>query len=133
MNRHSIRSLAGVLLAGAALVGSLLAASGAQAATPTDYHALSSGYRIAGPAYHHWGYAAEGQVVSPGPLNVRTGPGYDHWIVGTIDNGSTVWVRCKAEGSDVGGNDHWYRLTGGRGWVSAYYVDNDDYVPWCAG
>jgi uncharacterized protein YraI len=74
-----------------------------------------------------------GRVVSQVPLNVRSGPGIHHWIVGSLGNGSRVRIECKADGSSVHGNYRWYKLAGRVGWVSARYVHNHGSVPWCAG
>ncbi|WP_255922655.1 SH3 domain-containing protein [Streptomyces humicola] len=117
MNRHSMRrTAAAVVLAGGIAAGTLAGAMGASATTSADY-----GY----------GQSVEGRVVSPQPLNVRYGPGTGHWITGTVNNGMHVWITCKTEGTNVGGNDRWYQLADDQGWVSAYYVNNYDYVPWC--
>lgn len=130
VSRYSIRTLAGVLLAGGVLAGSLLGATGAQAATASGYQAAAPNYQALSTQSGYWG-PVEGQVVAPEPLNVRSGPGLDYWANGTIDPGSVVWLGCKVEGTDIGGNDIWYRLADGSGWVTGYYVYHDDYVPWC--
>lgn len=90
--------------------------------------------RAAVPAHAGYRYqATAGRVVSPVPLNVRSGPGIHHWIVGSLGNGSRVRIACKADGSSVHGNYRWYKLAGRVGWVSARYVHRHGSVPWCAG
>lgn len=117
MKRHTIRkSVTGGLLAVGIAVGGLVTATGAQAATPAYYGA------------HH---RVEGRVVSHGPLNIRYHAGTNHRISGRIGSGRHVWISCQAGGSDVAGNRHWYRLAGGRGWVSARYVNSYRPVRWC--
>jgi hypothetical protein len=117
IKRHTIRKVvtAGLLAAGITF-GGLASASGAQAASPTYYG-------------HH--RAVEGRVVSRGSLAVRYGPGTNHWIAGRVGSGSHVWISCKARGTNVLGNNRWYKLSSGRGWVSARYVNNYNYVRWC--
>ncbi|MEU8972990.1 SH3 domain-containing protein [Streptomyces monashensis] len=117
VSRHSIaRSAATVLLAGGIAAGSLAGAAEAQAAP------VHHGYR------HH---SVEGRVVSRTPLTVRYGPGTNRWATGTVSPGMHVWIKCKAEGSDVGGNNRWYKLADGQGWASAHYVRNYHHVRWC--
>lgn len=119
MNRHRLRrSLAALLLAGGLATGTLAGAGGSQALAPAS-------------GYHHWHHRVEGRVVSPAPLRVHYGPATGRWVTGTISNGMHVWIRCQADGSDVGGNHRWYRLTGGQGWIPAYYVHAFHHVPWC--
>lgn len=120
MGGQSIRRAAiSVVLAGGAVVGAVAAAPAAQAAVPAE-----AGYRY---------QATAGHVVSQVPLNVRYGPGTRHGIVGSLDSGSRVWIACKADGASVHGNYRWYKLAGRGGWVSARYVNNRGFVPWCAG
>lgn len=139
-SRHSIfRSIAAILVGGSALVGTVAAAGSAQAA-PAYYPDGTGSYLPLSPSdYGSWGYsdgyspdAASGQVVSPVPLNVRSGPSTAYWTNETIPNGTVISVSCKTDGTDVGGNYRWYQLADGQGWVSAYYVNNFDYVPWCS-
>ena len=116
MNRHIIRkSVTGAVLAAVLAAGGLATASGAQAATPTYY----GQHRV------------EGRVVSRIPLTVRYGPGTNHWAAGRIGSGSHVWISCKSRGTNVAGNNRWYKLASGRGWVSAHYVNNYRHVNWC--
>lgn len=116
IRRFIARSVATVLLTGGVAAGSLAGAVGAQAAP------AHNGYR------HH---SVEGRVVSRTPLAVRYGPGTSHRVTGTVSPGMHVWISCKAEGTNVRGNDRWYKLADGQGWVSARYVNNFHHVRWC--
>ncbi|MCQ4083959.1 hypothetical protein NGB36_26075 [Streptomyces sp. RB6PN25] len=114
MNRHSIgRAAAAVLLTGGVAAGVVAGAVGAQADSAQPYAAV------------------QGSVVTPAPLNVRYGPGTDHWISSSLGNGTSIWIACKSEGTNIGGNNRWYQLTNNQGWVSAHYVNTNGYVPWC--
>lgn len=126
MKRHSIhRAVAAVLLAGSAAVGVLGITGSAQAVTPADW---GSGYGY-GSTYGY-GNAVQGLVVAPIPLNVRSGPGTGYPLVGSLANGTTISLTGKSAGTDVFGNNRWFELADGQGWVSAHYVDNYGYVPW---
>ncbi|MER5185490.1 SH3 domain-containing protein [Streptomyces sp. NPDC002896] len=65
------------------------------------------------------------------PLNVRSGPGTGHRVIGSVRSGSTVRIQCKKNGSNVRGNHRWYKLAVRKGYVSARYVRNLSAVPWC--
>ena len=57
-------------------------------------------------------------------LQVRSGPGTGHAVVGTIpESGTPVRVDCWRRGEPVRGDTVWYRLLGPvEGWVTNYYV-----------
>lgn len=61
----------------------------------------------------------EGQVTTVNdPLNIRSGPGTNNKIVGTLPKGS---VAIFVDETNVGGT-RWYKLEDGRGWVSGSYI-----------
>ncbi|WP_189704485.1 SH3 domain-containing protein [Streptomyces anandii] len=69
------------------------------------------------------------------PLNVRSGPGYAHRVIGVRHAGRLIAVQCRTYGSWVRGDRQWYRLAyirgHLRGYVSARYVRVRRTVPWC--
>lgn len=142
-SRHSIyRSLAGIVLTGGVLAGTVAGAGAAQAAAPAGWPAAATGYVAAGHAeyaswgngdsgYGYWPSSVAGQVVAPVVLNIRSGPGTSYPVVGQLGNSNVISISCKTDGSDVYGNYRWFRLADGSGWVSAHYVNNFGYVPWC--
>ncbi|WP_424217267.1 SH3 domain-containing protein (plasmid) [Streptomyces sp. BI20] len=71
------------------------------------------------------------KVISRGPLDVRTGPSTRHGVAGRVAPGTIVHVTCKAKGEKVDGNEFWYRLANGRGWISARYAESKQHVPLC--
>lgn len=78
----------------------------------------------------------EGKVISKIDLNVRSGPSASAKVVGSVKSGKTIPLGCKVRGTNVDGNNRWYRLPGddaGQEWVSARYVANVGAAPdWCA-
>jgi len=78
-------------------------------------------------ATHTWGYVTTRHL----PLNVRSGPGTGHSIVGSRPAGGSVALTCKVRGSGVRGNHRWYKLAHHKGYVSARYVNNLSTVRWC--
>lgn len=74
----------------------------------------------------------EGKVVSRLPLSIREQPTTTSRRLGSLAPGSVVTLSCKVRGSDVDGNDLWYRLWGRQGWVAARYVRNLSPVSYCA-
>jgi uncharacterized protein YgiM (DUF1202 family) len=73
-----------------------------------------------------------GRVVSDVPLNVRKRPTTASDVVGGVRAGATVTIACKSTGEEVDGNSVWYRLADRSGWVTARYVHNMGYVPYCS-
>lgn len=69
------------------------------------------------------------------PLNVRSGPGTAHRVIGVRRAGRLIAVQCRTYGSWVHGDRQWYRLAHIqghlRGYVSAHYVRVRRTVPWC--
>ncbi|MEU8994463.1 SH3 domain-containing protein [Streptomyces caniferus] len=76
---------------------------------------------------------AYGRVMTPNDvnLNVRSGPGTAYRVVDTVRAGRVRALVCKTNGSPVGGNERWYKLSHHRGYVSAHYVHAFRAVPWC--
>lgn len=64
-------------------------------------------------------------------LRVRSGPGTGYRVVGSRPAGRSVVIICKKRGSSVMGNTRWYKLSHGKGYVSARYVRNRSAVRWC--
>lgn len=77
----------------------------------------------------------EGKVISKIDLTVRSGPSTSAKAVGSVKPGKTIPLGCKVRGTNVDGNNRWYRLPGddsGQEWVSARYVANVGKAPpWC--
>ncbi|MFD0508794.1 SH3 domain-containing protein [Streptomyces chiangmaiensis] len=71
-----------------------------------------------------------GRIVSHRALNIRSGPGTGYRVIGSLRAGSTEHLIYKVNGSKVAGNKRWYKLADHRGYVSARYVRNLNYVPW---
>ncbi|MFJ3903301.1 hypothetical protein [Streptomyces sp. NPDC090025] len=40
-------------------------------------------------------------------------------------------ISCKVKGENVNGNDLWYKLANGRGWIAARYARNIGTIPFC--
>ncbi|MEQ3553276.1 SH3 domain-containing protein [Pseudonocardia nematodicida] len=57
-------------------------------------------------------------------LQVRSGPGTGHGVVGTIPEvGTPVRVECWQRGEAIFGDTVWYRIASPeQGWVTNYYV-----------
>ncbi|MCW7943492.1 hypothetical protein AAW14_15810 [Streptomyces hygroscopicus] len=87
---------------------------------------------VARPACHRHTLRVAGRVATRRiRLNVRSGPGTGYRVVGHRRVGGRVLLVCKKQGSYVHGNARWYRLAGGKGYVSAHYVRTRGAVPWC--
>ncbi|XVV06516.1 peptidoglycan DD-metalloendopeptidase family protein [Actinosynnema sp. CA-248983] len=65
-------------------------------------------------------------------VNLRSGPGLSHDIVGTVANGTVVSIACTARGGTVQGvwgpTDLWNRLQDGK-WISDGFVDTGSNEP----
>ncbi|MFF2655670.1 SH3 domain-containing protein [Streptomyces sp. NPDC058045] len=115
---HGLKRAAGALTAALALGGSLLAAAPAQAAAPGQ---------VAAPARPY------GTVTTTAGLTVRQFPSTDSSSRGFLAYRQQVGLACKVRAQDIGGNTVWYLLRGTshERWVTAKYVDNTGYVPYC--
>ncbi|MEU2835308.1 SH3 domain-containing protein [Streptomyces lavendulae] len=92
--------------------------------------AAVSGVLFTGSALATSSYA-DGLIVSPTGVKVRSGPTTSARIIGALDPWQEVRLSCQIEGNSVEGNDIWYRLHGQPGWVSARYTHNYTKVRWC--
>ncbi|MEW2293190.1 SH3 domain-containing protein [Streptomyces sp. NPDC006743] len=74
-----------------------------------------------------------GRVTARGGLALRSRPDRGSRVLRVARQGETVWIYCKTNGSDVGGNHLWYLLADGTwAWGSARYIDNVGPAPrWC--
>jgi uncharacterized protein YraI len=84
--------------------------------------------------YHH-AYPTthvQGRVVTRhhSVLQVRSGPGTGYRVIGYRRSGSLINLSRTTSGNSVRGNTHWYKLSDGRGYVSARYVMTSQAVPW---
>lgn len=57
-------------------------------------------------------------------LQVRSGPGTGHPVVGAIpESGTPVRIGCWGRGEPIHGDTVWYRILGPQeGWVTNYYI-----------
>jgi len=88
-------------------------------------------HHVAGAAYHHHTRVVGRVATRHISLNVRSGPGLGYRVIGHRHVNGRLLVVCKKHGSYVFGNRRWYRLAGGKGYVSAHYVRTRGAVPWC--
>lgn len=112
-------------LAAAALTLGLLAASptaAVESGKPTPPSVASD------PSHAHHKF---GVVIAKHGVNIRKWPTAHSKMLGTIDHGKIVYIKCKVRGEDIKGNDRWYKLRMRWGWVSARYVKNLTHIPWC--
>ena len=89
-------------------------------------------HHVTRAAYHRRTTRVVGRVATRYiPLNVRSGPGFGYRVIGHRHVHGRLVLVCKKHGSYVFGNQRWYRLAGGKGYVSAHYVRTRGAVPWC--
>ncbi|MET9699883.1 SH3 domain-containing protein [Streptomyces sp. NPDC006529] len=85
-----------------------------------------------GPASPQDREYAIGEVVSRGPLTVRSGPSTHAGNLGRVHPGQKLRIECKERGENVAGNRLWYRLHAKQeAWVAARYVKDLTPVQWC--
>jgi hypothetical protein len=84
----------------------------------------------AAPAQAH-PHEPYGTVVSHTGLNERQYPSTDSHIVGSLGHGAQVGLKCKVRAQYINGNTIWYLLRHKQAWVTARYVANHGYVPYC--
>jgi uncharacterized protein YraI len=71
------------------------------------------------------------RIISPS-IQIRQGAGTRYKVVGSLPKGTVVNIRCKVNSTVVGGNTRWYRLSDGRGWISARWAKNVGRIePYC--
>ena len=98
--------------------------------------ALAAGVGIIGAGTADAGAPrATGEVTANGGLSLRSSPSLSTGRVGAVSKGQRLTLTCKVRGTNVGGNDIWYSLSGSRTkWVSARYIRNVGRAPvWCIG
>ncbi|MFF0226847.1 SH3 domain-containing protein [Streptomyces sp. NPDC004629] len=96
------------------------------------HHATHRVHGIALRTAYRQGPSTTGRVATHHVrLNVRSGPGTGHRVVGHRHDDRLVTITCKTHGSWVSGNRTWYRLAHHKGYVSARYVRVGTAVPWC--
>ncbi|MEU4888343.1 MULTISPECIES: SH3 domain-containing protein [Streptomyces] len=72
-----------------------------------------------------------GTVISPSGVVKRAQPTTNSANLGSLAYHAQVGLNCKVHGQNVDGNDLWYLLRDGSGWVTARYVQNTGTVPFC--
>ncbi len=72
-----------------------------------------------------------GTVLAGSGLNERQYPSTDSHIVGSLPHGAEVGLKCKVRAQDIDGNTIWYLLRRNHNWVSARFVQNHGFVPFC--
>ncbi|MGW0959502.1 SH3 domain-containing protein, partial [Streptomyces gelaticus] len=75
--------------------------------------------------------SVSGTVISNNSQNIRSGPTTQSAIVGSVPSGGLVSIACQVVGQNVGGNNLWYLLSDGTGWMSARYISTQTTVPFC--
>jgi uncharacterized protein YraI len=70
-------------------------------------------------------------------LNIRSGPGTDKAVVGSLSDEDSISVQCQAWGEEIGGTQRrsplWDRIGGGRYIADAFvaWSPSRPTVPWC--
>ncbi|THA23832.1 SH3 domain-containing protein [Streptomyces sp. RKND-216] len=72
-----------------------------------------------------------GTVVTPAGLSIREYPSTDSSVTGGLGYRAQVGLRCKVRAQNIDGNTLWYQLRSSGDWVTARYVDNTGFVPYC--
>ncbi|GAB3745414.1 SH3 domain-containing protein [Microlunatus parietis] len=99
-------------------VAALALASGVAVATM----AMTAGTANAATTY-------KGKVTANGGLTIRSAPSTHTSNNGNVAKGTTITIACKVPGTRVDGNGLWYKLSNGKGWVTARYVTNIGSAP----
>ncbi|MEV6793554.1 SH3 domain-containing protein [Streptomyces sp. NPDC051320] len=107
--RKTLTVGAGALATAATIAATLLAAAPAQAAPTQPY----------------------GTVTARTGLNMRQFPSTDSSTRGVLAYHQQVGLQCKVRAQYIDGNTVWYRLRTSHNWISARYVANTGYVPYC--
>jgi hypothetical protein len=111
-----VRGPAAVTAVVAALGGSLIAGAPAQADNYRPYASPEQPY---------------GTVVNDSGVLERQYPSTDSREVGSLRSGARVGLSCKVRAQYIDGNTVWYLLRDRPHWVSARYVLNTGFVPYC--
>jgi hypothetical protein len=72
-----------------------------------------------------------GTVIARSGLNERQYPSTDSHIVGSLPHGAEVGLKCKVRAQNIDGNTIWYLLRRNHHWVTARFVQNHGFVPFC--
>ncbi|GAA4664635.1 hypothetical protein GCM10023347_15810 [Streptomyces chumphonensis] len=72
-----------------------------------------------------------GKVVTWRGVNIRSKPTTHSKVLGAYPYHAKIKIACKVKGQNIDGNNRWYKLYDRKGWVTARYVKNLDYIPWC--
>ncbi|WP_419995852.1 SH3 domain-containing protein [Streptomyces boninensis] len=83
-----------------------------------------------------WNDEARGVVTGYNGIAVRARPTMNSEKIGRYGRSHIANIVCKCAGQDVAGNGIWFKVRkhddpSRHGWISARYVKNVDYVPWC--
>lgn len=114
------------VLAAGALTLSVLAAAPAMAADGPASQQAPSAPMAAATSSHKLG-----KVVARTAVNIRKHPNTWSSVLGSIEHGKIIHIKCKVKSENVLGNDRWYKLAHRDGWVAARWVKNLDPIPWC--
>ncbi|MGH3313528.1 MAG: SH3 domain-containing protein [Streptomyces sp.] len=96
------------------LSGSLLGASAAEAST------------AAYPPHRPFG-----TVTAKSGLNVRQYPSTDSSVLFVLPFRAQRGLDCKVRAQNIEGNTLWYKLRNKEAWVTARFMDNTGFVPFC--
>ncbi|MBQ0984134.1 SH3 domain-containing protein [Streptomyces sp. F63] len=92
----------------------------------SDTNGAGAGEEVGTPAQPY------GTVISPSGVVKRAQPTTNSANLGVLAYHAQVGLNCKVHGQNVDGNDLWYLLRDGSGWVAARYVQNTGTVPFCS-
>ncbi|OEJ21896.1 hypothetical protein AR457_38800 [Streptomyces agglomeratus] len=76
-------------------------------------------------------YTKYGRVIARTGVKIRSRATTYSGVLGSFHSGAKIALACKVYGQNVDGNHIWYKLDHRSGWVTARYVKNLDYIPWC--
>ncbi|MGX1886604.1 SH3 domain-containing protein [Streptomyces sp. NPDC055287] len=76
-------------------------------------------------------YTKYGRVTASTGVKIRSRATTYSRVLGSFHSGAKIALACKTYGQNVDGNHIWYKLGHRSGWVTARYVKNLDYIPWC--
>jgi uncharacterized protein YraI len=77
--------------------------------------------------------AAQRYAVTANGVALRSGPGTGYAIIQRVNTGTPVDVECQAQnGTNVGGNRTWDRLTGGQ-WIADYFLNTPSFNSYAPG
>jgi hypothetical protein len=107
-----------------AIPGNIDAPDASDAQLPDLSGEMSSAASTDRVAYPHRALY-KGRVTSPFGLRIRSGPSARARVLGTLPQGALVWIQCKVNSQEVGGNPRWYKLAKGYWvWSPARFIRN---------